>query len=188
MSLSRIIASIVLCCLAASVGASPLPVNTRLGGDFTLPSTTGDRQSLSSWRGKVVLLNFGFTHCPDVCPMVISRMVSLLKEVDEPDAVQALFVSFDHERDTIPHLTSYLSAFDKRLVGMTGTAEQIAAVASQYGVVYIPDKSESAAGRLYTHSDFIYLLDRQGRVRALFGSDDRMDDMTDKIESLIEED
>ncbi len=188
MYLFRLVISLMLCSLASISAASPLPVNTRLGGDFTLPSTLGQPASLSAWKGKVVLLNFGFTHCPDVCPMVISRMVRIHKEVDDPEEVQTLFISFDHERDTIPHLASYLSAFDKRLVGMSGTDEQIAKVASQFGVVYIPDKSESAAGRLYTHSDFIYLLDRQGRVRALFGSDDAIDDMTEKVESLIEED
>ncbi len=188
MRLSRLVISVLLSSVVSLALAAPLPVNTRLGGDFTLPSTTGEPASLSSWKGKVVLLNFGFTHCPDVCPMVLSRMVRIVKEVDEPEDLQALFVSFDHERDTIPHLTSYLSAFDKALVGMSGTAEQIAKVAAQYGVVYIPDKSESAAGRLYSHSDFIYLIDRQGRVRALFGSDDSIDDMTEKVESLLEED
>lgn len=165
-----------------------LPVNTRLGGDFELPSTVADTSRLSDFKGKVVLLNFGFTTCPDVCPMVLTRMSKALNELgDERSKVQPLFVSFDPERDTIDRLKQYVHYFGDDFIGMTGTPEQIRTVTRQYGVVYLPQKSASAAGVLFAHSDYIYLLDQQGRVRALYANSDSIDKMVDGIESLLDD-
>lgn len=174
--------------LAFSVRAEPLPVNTRLGGDFTLSSTQGEMQSLSSFRGKVVLLNFGYTHCPDVCPMVLHRLSRVMRLLGaDAKQVQAVFVSFDPARDTVPHLKAYVTAFHPDLIGMTGTPDQIAAAAKQYGVVYFEEPGDSAAGKLFGHSDFIYLLDRQGRVRALFNNEQSVDAMADTVKQLLVE-
>lgn len=180
--------TLLLLCLPLWAAASELPVNTRLGGDFGLASTVADTSRLSDFRGKVVLLNFGFTSCPDVCPMVLSRMSKALNELeDERAKVQPVFVSFDPERDTVERLKAYLQFFGKDFVGMTGTPEQIAKVARQYGVVYLPQKSESAMGTMFAHSDYIYLLDQQGRVRALFANSDAIDKIVDDIESLLDD-
>lgn len=189
---------VVVCVLALSAGvwAKPLPVNTRLGGDFELPSTLknaegapGAPAKLSDFEGKVVLLNFGYTHCPDICPMVVARMTQVVKRLGE-DAkeVQGLFVTFDPTRDTVTRLAEYLNYFNPGFVGFSGTEAQIKQVAKQYGVIYMPQQSDSAAGTLYTHSDFIYLLDRQGRVRALFATDKPLQDMVKDVRSLIDED
>lgn len=177
---------VMLLCLPGWVVAKELPVNTRLGGDFALSSTVADTSRMSEFKGKVVLLNFGFTSCPDVCPMVLTRMAKVMEalEKDRP-RVQPLFVSFDPERDTVQRLQAYLQHFGEDFIGMTGTPEQIAQVAKQYGVVYLPQKSSSAAGTLFAHSDYIYLLDQQGRVRALFSTRDTVDHMVDAIESLL---
>lgn len=177
---------VILLCLPGWVMARELPVNTRLGGDFELTSTVADKSRLSAFQGKVVLLNFGFTSCPDVCPMVLTRMASVLAALEKNRArVQPLFVSFDPERDTVERLQAYLQYFGEDFIGMTGTPEQIAQVAKQYGVVYLPQTSSSAAGTLFAHSDYIYLLDQQGRVRALFSTRDTVDQMVDAIESLL---
>lgn len=168
--------------------AEPLPINTRLGGDFTLSSTREDTQSLSSFKGKLVLLNFGYTHCPDVCPTVLHRMSQVMRALEkDASKVQALFVSFDPARDTVAHLKSYVTAFYPEMIGMTGTPDQIAATAKQYGVIYFEEPSTSAAGKLFAHSDFIYLLDTQGRVRALFNNEQSISAMADTVRQLLRE-
>lgn len=180
----------VLLALSNSLWADVLPINSRLGGDFTLQSTAGGEISLSSYRGKVVLLNFGYTHCPDICPTVLNRLGQVMRRLaaDEASDVRPLFVSFDPERDSIPHLKSYLTAFYPGLVGMTGTPERIAAAAKQYAAVYFVEPGDSAAGKLFAHSDFIYLLDRQGRVRTLFNNEQTIDVMADNVRQLLKED
>jgi len=168
--------------------AASLPINSRLGGNFQLSSTTGHTQQLSDFKGKVVLLNFGYTSCPDICPMVLNRMAAVLNELEaRRSQVQPVFITFDPQRDTLERLRQYLNYFGKDFIGFTGTEQQLAAVAKQYGVIAIAQKSDSAAGTLYTHSDYIYLLDQQGRVRALYAKSDSIDKMVDDIESLLED-
>ncbi|RLT99400.1 MAG: SCO family protein [Ketobacter sp.] len=184
----RVFAAGWLVVLSVAAWAGPLPINTRLGGDFALPSTVAETSRLSDFKGKVVLLNFGYTSCPDICPMVLNRMAAVLNELEDARSkVQPLFITFDPERDTRERLQQYLKYFGADFVGFTGTGEQLAAVARQYGVIAIAQKSDSAAGTLYTHSDYIYLLDQQGRVRALFAKSDSIDKMVDDIESLLED-
>lgn len=185
----------VLLLVTTLVWAKPLPINTRLGGDFQLPSTQVDSEgkpgkpaNLSDFHGKVVLLNFGYTHCPDICPMVVARMTQVVKRLGKDAAeVQGVFVTFDPERDTAQRLYEYLQYFNRDFVGFTGTPEQIKQAAKQFGVIYMPQRGESAAGTLFTHSDFIYLLDRQGRVRALFATDKPLQDMVQDVRSLLAE-
>lgn len=174
--------------IPALVWAGDLPINTKLGGDFTLPSTRGEPTSLSDFNGKAVLLNFGYTSCPDICPMVLNRMAAVMNELDdERSKVQPVFITFDSVRDTAERLQQYLKYFGEDFVGFTGSDDQLTAVAKQYGVIAIPQKSDSAAGILYTHSDYIYLLDKQGRVRALYSKSDSISKMVDDIESLLED-
>lgn len=181
-------AAVAMLLLASFGWAEPLPVNTRLGGDFTLPSTQGGEQSLSTFKGRLVLLNFGYTHCPDICPTVLHRMAQVMRHLEKKASnVQPVFVSFDPARDTLPHLKSYVTAFYPDMVAMTGTPEQIAVAAKQYGVVYFQEPGDSAAGKLFAHSDFIYLLDRQGRVRALFNNEQSIDAMSDTVQQLLSE-
>ena len=166
-----------------------LPVNTRMGGNFILPSTLGWPLDLASLRGKVVLLNFGFTSCPDVCPLVLARLRQVLKELG-PDAAhtQVVFVSFDPARDTLPVLTAYVQHFSPGIVGVTGTEAEIASVAARYGVVYLKENHGSAAGYDFAHSDYIYLLDAQGRVRKLYASDAKTTDMVADVRLLLKAD
>lgn len=149
-----------------------LPVNTKMGGDFVLPSTLGHPLRLSDLKGKVVLLNFGFTSCPDVCPLVLARLRQVIKGLEgDAAATQVVFVSFDPARDTLPNLKAYVTHFHPDIIGATGTDADIAVVAARYGVVYLKENSDSAAGYNFTHSDYIYLLDREGRLRKLYASD-----------------
>jgi protein SCO1/2 len=179
---------IVFAVVSSWLQAGELPVNTRLGGDFQLESTRNGVQGLTDFKGRVVLLNFGYTNCPDICPMVLNRMALVMNELDgERDKVQPVFITFDSERDTRARLREYLGFFGEDFIGFTGTAAQLSAVAKKYGVIYVPQQSDSAAGTLYAHSDYVYLLDQQGRVRALFGKDDSTKNMVAGIESLLED-
>jgi protein SCO1/2 len=172
--------------LAKKRALEALPVNTRMGGNFVLPSTLGQPFELASLRGKVVLLNFGFTSCPDVCPLVLARLRQVLSELgSDSSKTQVVFVSFDPARDTLPVLTAYVQHFNPTIIGATGTEAGIATVAAQYGVVYLKDSNGSAAGYNFTHSDYIYLLDEQGRVRKLYANDAKTSDITADIKLLL---
>jgi protein SCO1/2 len=165
-----------------------LPVLDDLGGEFSLPSTLGREVALSDYRGELVLLNFGFTSCPDVCPTVLAKMRALLLDLDALGIrVQPLFVTLDPERDSVPTLTRYLEHFHPALVGMTGSPEQIATVAARYRVLHEREPLDSALGYGITHSSHIYLIDSSGRVRAMFGGSHRLSDMLDDTRRLAAE-
>ncbi len=128
----------------------------------------GDRVNTRDYRGQVVILFFGYTHCPDVCPnsMYTLKMVMDLLDGDS-DRVQVLMVTVDPERDSAGHLQEYVSYFHPRFIGLTGTQEEIAEVAKKYSAQYEKDSASSDGGYQVSHSAFFYLLDQEGRVRAL---------------------
>ncbi len=164
-----------------------LPVNTRLGGDFTLTDHHGQPFRLADQEGRVVLMFFGYTHCPDICPATLARVSQVyrnLREAGDADAVQPLFITFDPSRDTPAHLSEYVPWFKANVIGLTGSEAEIRAVAEQYGVVYL-QSGDGAAEYDFTHSDYVYLLDQQGRVRKLYPSDFNIDEVTDDVQSLL---
>lgn len=166
-----------------------LPVNTRMGGDFTLPSTLGAPLDTRTLRGQVVLLNFGFTSCPDVCPLVLARLRQAVKTLGPEAAnVRVLFVSFDPARDKLPGLKSYVEHFHPDFIGLTGSDAEIATVAARYGVVYIRENGRSAAGYGFAHSDYIYLLDSTGHVRKLYDTHARTDEIAADVRLLLADD
>ena len=169
-----------------SRAAAALPVNERMGGDFVLPSTRGVPLDTRQLRGKVVLLNFGFASCPDVCPTVLARLRQVLKELG-PDAAatQVVFVSFDPARDTLPLLKGYVAHFHPDILAATGSDDEIATVAKQYGVVYMKEDTGSAAGYAFAHSDYIYLLDTQGRLRKLYDNQASATEMAGDVRTLL---
>ena len=168
--------------------APPLPVLDDLGGDFSLPSTLGREVSLGDYHGELVLLNFGFTNCPDVCPTVLARMRALLLDLDALGIrVQPLFVTLDPERDSASALAAYLEHFHPTFVGMTGTPEQIATVAARYRVLHEREAIDSELGYGISHSSHIYPIDTRGRVRAMFGGNHRLADMLDDSRRLAAE-
>lgn len=158
------------------------------GGNFTLPGTTGKPVSLADYRGRVVLLNFGFTHCPDICPMTLSRMKQVLRDLGPAaDQVQPVFVTFDPERDDLLRLKEYLAFFDPRFVGLRGDEAQTREVTALFKVIYSREESESGAGYGFSHSDFIYLIDRQGKVVELFGQETPVGTMVDRVRSELQD-
>ena len=140
-----------------------------IGGDFTLASKTGP-VSLSAFSGKVVLLFFGYTHCPDVCPTELAKMRAAFDDLTQREAEQVfgIFVSVDTERDTPEKVSDYAAFFHERIIGLTGSAADISAVAKRYFALY--QKATSDNGVLdYTmdHSATIYLIGRDGLVQGL---------------------
>lgn len=166
-----------------------LPVVADISVDFMLPSTRGSELALADLRGKVVLLNFGFTSCPDICPLTLARMGNVLRELARQGVditqIQPLFVTVDPERDTLPKMVEYLRHFHPSLIGLRGDAEKTAAVARQYRAIYLRQKTGAANDYTLSHSDFIYLLDQQGRVRLLVGSNDPETALIQAVKSLL---
>lgn len=151
---------------AYSEPEASLPV-LRLGGNFELQDDTGASRQLTEWRGRMVLLSFGFTHCPDICPMTLARYRAVLKALgDDASRLQPILISVDPARDSGKVLGDYVRYFDSRIVGLTGSLPALAAVERLYGaqvVLSAPGEPVSVS-----HSDYLYLLDDLGRVRKLF--------------------
>jgi protein SCO1/2 len=135
--------------------------------DFRLPGTTGKEISVRDWRGKIVVLGFGFTHCPEVCPVTLTTLAAARRQLGAQAAeVQVLWITVDPERDDAARLGAYVTAFDPDFVGATGSEEQLAAVRRDYGIAAARVKRDGLPDS-YSHSAFTYLIDREGRLRAL---------------------
>ena len=140
------------------------------GGDFSLYSSKG-LFSLKDFRGKVVLLYFGYTKCPDVCPTSLAFMTQALNELNDEELkkVQTVFVSVDPKRDSLEILDEYLDYFHPNLLGVTGSDEEIAAAAELYGAQYYEvDLKGSAFGYAVNHSAVTYLITPEGKLRFIF--------------------
>lgn len=138
-----------------------------VGGEFTLQSAGGP-VSLTDYRGKVVLVYFGYTYCPDVCPTSLVATAEGLKQLtpDELSRVAMVFVSVDPERDTPVRLKSYAEFFHPNIVGVTGSPAALADIAQRYGVFYARQKVETAgAGYVVDHSSSTYVIGPDGTLR-----------------------
>jgi protein SCO1/2 len=139
------------------------------GGDFELTSHTGAPFRLADQRGKVVLLFFGYTFCPDVCPTTLATMGKVQRLLGtDGENVRTVFVSVDPERDSVERLREYVGNFQARPIAATGTKAEVDAVVAKYAAFYEKQPSDSAMGYLVDHTSRLYLIDRQGRVRYLF--------------------
>ena len=159
---------------ALALAATPLaaqqpdPLADRFGGPFTLTAHDGKRVSDTDFRGRFMLVYFGFTHCPDVCPTSLFEISEVLKAMGkDADRVNAYFVSVDPERDTAAAMKDYLSSFDPHLKGLTGNPEAVAKVLSAYRVYSkkVPLKDGDYS---MDHTALIYLMDRDGQFVSPF--------------------
>jgi cytochrome oxidase Cu insertion factor (SCO1/SenC/PrrC family) len=145
------------------------PVGASIGGPFTLTDQNGTERHAEDFRGKLMLIYFGYTYCPDVCPTELQTMSEALDRLGaKGDAVQPIFITVDPARDTPEQLKSYAENFHPRLLALTGSAEQIAQVARAYKVFYQPVK-QGDGEYLMDHSSIVYLMDRDGHYLAHFG-------------------
>ncbi|MCB0045075.1 MAG: SCO family protein [Caldilineaceae bacterium] len=139
--------------------------------DFTLvSSSTGEPVSLSDLRGKYVMLYFGYTFCPDVCPTTLADLRMMAQDLSdkEMEDVQVVMVTVDPERDTPERLGEYLGFFDPRFLGMTGPLDEIIAASTQFGVYFEYNKVEGASEYLVDHTSTITLIDPDGYARMIF--------------------
>lgn len=131
--------------------------------EFTLTADTGEPVSLDEYRGQVVLMYFGYTFCPDICPASLAELANATEELGEQaEEVQVLMVTVDPARDTPEALGEYMDYFDPTFVGLTGTSEEIAAVADAYGVFYQAEEGTAATGYLVDHLASVFVIDKNG--------------------------
>jgi protein SCO1 len=135
------------------------------GKTLELSDHNGQRRTLADFKGKVVAVFFGFTHCPDVCPTTLVEMANVRKELGgDAGRLQVLFVSVDPERDTAEVLKRYVPAFHPSFLGLTGNADEIARAAKEFKIYYQKQKLPSG-GYTMDHSAGTYILDDEGRLR-----------------------
>ncbi len=146
-----------------------IPGSISVGGPFTLTDHTGRRVSDSTFRGKWMLIYFGYTFCPDVCPTELQNISNALDLLGkDADKIVPVFITVDPARDTVAALADYVKLFDPRLVGLTGSDAEIAAVARAYRVFYAKADSKTATTYLMDHSSLLYLVGPDGGFRSLF--------------------
>jgi len=156
----------------------------QIGGPFELTTHDGKRLSSAELKGTPFAIFFGFTFCPDVCPTTMLELTNVLKRLGpDADRMRYFFVSVDTERDNPAHLKLYLSNFDSRIVGLTGTAEEIAAVAKSYRAYYerVPTKD----GFTYNHTAIIYLMGRDGKLASTISYQEKEDTQLAKLRRVI---
>jgi protein SCO1/2 len=136
------------------------------GSGFALTDHHGKPRTLADFKGKVVVMFFGYTQCPDVCPTTMAEMAGVMKELGpQADQVQVLFVTVDPERDTRELLAQYVPAFDPRFLGLYGDAAQTAAVAKEFKVFYAKVPGKTPGSYSMDHSAGSYVFDKQGKIR-----------------------
>lgn len=157
---------------SAAAGAASVPAEIPIGGPFHLTDDKGRAVTDAAYRGRWMLVFFGYTNCPDECPLTLQKMAAALGKLGpSADKVAPLFVTVDPARDTPARLASYLENFDPRIVGLTGTDAQIATVAKAYRVYYSPAQHEASGADLVSHSTLLYLMNPAGSFDSVLPSD-----------------
>lgn len=176
-----------------SVAASAQPTAMRAGAydppqaapEFSLVGSDGADVTLERYRGKVVLMSFGFTHCAAVCPTTLATLSAARDSMGaDADSVQVIFVTVDPARDTAAHLRDYVSAFGDGFVGATGAEDALAAVREKYGVTAI--KQGDGPDYAMAHTSSIFLIDRAGQLRGMMPYGREPADFAHDIRLLLE--
>ena len=173
--MKKLLTLLALACLLAACGdkgaAKPAFKNTDLTGlgyarEFALTDHHGQPRTLADFKGKVVLMFFGYTQCPDVCPTTMAEMAAVMQELGpQADQVQVLFVTLDPERDTQALLAQYAPTFDRRFLGLRGDAAATAKVAKEFKVFYAKVEGKTPGSYTVDHTAGSYVFDREGKIR-----------------------
>jgi protein SCO1 len=160
------------------------------GADFPKPLTltdhTGKLRTMSDFKGKAVILFFGFTHCPDVCPTTMLDLKNTMKLLgDKADQVQVLFVTVDPRRDTQEVLAQFVPSFDKRFIGLRGSLQETAETLGNFKIYYLEVPGKSATDYSIDHSAGMYAFDKEGKVRLYLGYGQKPEDIASDIEKLL---
>jgi protein SCO1/2 len=158
----------------------------RVAPAFSLRGSDGAELTLDRYRGKVVILEFGFTSCPEVCPTTLAALAAARKQLG-PDAegLQVVYITVDPERDDVERLRTYLAAFDPTFVGGTGTEQELAAVRNDYGIAAA--RTTVGSSTTFDHSSYTYLIDREGNLRALMPYGHAADDYAHDVRILLKQ-
>ncbi len=162
---------------------APIPEHLqRMGGDFTLQSADGP-VALADFRGKVVLIYFGYANCPDACPLTMSNWARAFKllPADELSRVRGLLISVDPERDTPQMLKEYATFFHPNIIGVTGSVAALREVAALYRSDFVIEKEPGQAEYDVAHMSFVYVIDPQGKVRDLLAHESRPAEIVESI-------
>jgi protein SCO1 len=173
---------------AATKDRAPVQSTSRsavIGGPFALIDTDGKTVTDRSYRGKWMLIDFGYTFCPDACPTALTNVSAALDRLGrDADAIQPLFITVDPKRDTVAAMADYLKSFSPRIVGLTGTQAQTDAAAKAYRVYVAPQKGEGD-DYLIDHSAYFYLMDRDGKFVNVIAGSASGDDIAAKLRQLM---
>ncbi len=191
---ARILSVVALALLLAACGqhnVAPAFVSTDIsavswGRDFHLTDDHGHPRSLADFRGKAVMLYFGYTHCPDLCPTTLGNMARVRARLG-PDAsrVQGLFVTVDSKRDTPQVLAQYVSAFDPSFIGLYGDPRATAVAASEFKIFFAAQQPDASGDYAVDHGGGIYVFDPSGRLRLLMRPGSTIDAMANDIALLL---
>ena len=170
-------------------GAAPALERYEIGGEFELTDQRGERLRLSDLAGNAVLLFFGYTHCPDICPATLSRMREVKAALPPGDAARfaGVLVSVDPARDTPQRLGRYVEFFDPGFIGLTGSEGELAMVARRYGARFSIPEGQPEDGYVVHHSTLGYLIDPAGRVRALYRGEEPVEAVAANVQAVLEE-
>lgn len=165
--------------------AEPYPV----ASDFALTRSDGTMFKLSEMRQNIVLLFFGYTSCPDVCPTTLAELNQTLEKLSEDDAsrVKVIFVTVDPDRDTPEATQKYVDHFNSDFIGLSGTEAELSKVWDDYGVFREIVNGTSAAGYLVNHTARVTLIDGEGNLRVSFGFDTPVDDIVYDLKLILKE-
>ena len=153
--------------------------------NFTLTGTSGD-VSLSDYRGKRVVMYFGYTFCPDICPATLANVGQALRDLgSRADDIQVIMVSLDPERDTPEKLSDYVNQFHPSMIGITGTKEKLDEVASLYGIFYQKAEGSDATRYLIDHTATLLVLDREGYLKLVFPFGVTSQDIADDLKYML---
>jgi protein SCO1 len=155
--------------------------------DFTLTAHTGQLAHLSDFRGKLVLLYFGYTFCPGICPTTLAEVTQALQTLgpQEAEKIQLLMISVDPERDTPHRMAEYLTHFNPTFLGLTGTPDEIATTAASFGIYYKKYAGTTANSYLVDHTSMVIVVDEKGIVRLLFPFSTPAQAMADDLAALL---
>jgi protein SCO1/2 len=158
----------------------------RQAPDFSLQGSNGGELRLSEYRGKVVVLGFGFTSCPDVCPTTLATLAQSRRKLGAAARdVQVVYVTVDPQRDVAGRMKKYLATFDPTFVGGTGTDDALSAVRKLYGI--FAEKHVNGSNYSFARSSYTYLIDRSGSLRALMPYGHGPDDYVHDLQILLQE-
>lgn len=190
----RFLALLLLACTLTACERGPKPpvfqgvdvTGLDYAHDFALTDQNGKARTLADFRGKVVVMFFGYTQCPDVCPTTMTQLAQVMHKLGpQADRVQVLFVTLDPERDTQELLRQYVPAFDSRFLGLRGAPSQLEGLAKEFHLFYEKVPGKQPGSYSLNHTSGLYVFDRAGKVRLFIRNDQPADAIVADLRQLL---